>query len=257
MSAPAVEEFAPASEPSRFAMRRTAPADRPVLVLAYALAVGRHFSESLRAVAEVQADRTALAPFSERDIAFGFGDEWAWLDQSFAPPPNGALMISTFVRGLFDRLHLDSAVFVYSLVILERFIRAFPWASAPIQLHTVRPIVLTSVSIASKVCYDEPMHIAELVHKLGYSSLTALALGHCEVAFLNAIDFKTVVYANVIATYENALRRMVMGAAWQQTQDSPRTPGEISAVPPKSHLLSCDLQPMAWTRALVSEPPRR
>lgn len=113
------------------------------------------------------------------------------------------------LESLFERayssLYLSPEILIYSVILIERLMRAVGADSGALRLSTARRLVATALAIAAKFCSDEvePTILTDLEDAFTLQYGTTLM--ECELDFLTLIRYRLNVEPTLFSTYHVAL----------------------------------------------------
>lgn len=212
----AAEERRAAPAGARHALSSEATRAQAVIA-GFSIALHRHLLTSLGSSTGADAGVSPVelvclplsCPFCEIHHPFALGNEHAWLGLE-ATGSHAVALIGEFVRGVYVALGLEPEVVVYALVLVERLLRAVGWVCAPLRMSTLRPITLTALVLAHKVCTDVRVRMIDVASRVALASKVACAsLELCERSFLKAVTYSVFVHPTTMAAYREALQALL------------------------------------------------
>ena len=145
-----------------------------------------------------------LDVFDEKYGAVG-SDSSTW--ERAADVPLGSIFFTVCQLSRALEIADDSGILIHALLLIERLIRRFPGV---LRGSTLRPLLLTAISLSSKSYHDEQLSdiVCALKH-FGIETVTADRLLELEVAFLERIDWRISSPRQTYASYIFELRSLV------------------------------------------------
>lgn len=193
-----------------------ADVDEELVIRGFSLALTRHLQAFHVLTAGSGVWSTEPPPcetplFSERSTRFFFSEDGPWLaSDRTQPPADVGRHIELFIRQLYKGVDLEPPVLVYALVLIERFARCAGEIRGTVRMHTLRPLVVTSLIIACKLYFDEDVFVGDFTRlALGDDTRTIYPLVRCEIGFLRHISYMMIVRPRTFAQYFHAMKNLV------------------------------------------------
>lgn len=185
------------------------PSARHVLVRGFACAMARHaFNFHVITASRPGTWMTVPLPgiLTEKSGCYSFHDSVSWqCDDRNVPTADCGDLIANFVAACMDAFQLSDELLVFALVLIERFARSVGLDRGPIRLHTIRPIVFSTFSTASKL-RQGPAVSPRLDRVMCADVRAEAALVNCEATLLKHIGHNLVVDRQTFSTYYVAMR---------------------------------------------------